>query len=156
MARKNSFKKRPISPDPKFKSPRVALFVNRMMLKGKKSIAEKLFYTTLDVIAKRNQEKEAIEIFQTAVKNAMPIVKVKAKRIGGATYQVPVEVDPKVSEALAHRWIILAARKRSGRSFPEKLASELLDAYDKKGKAVETKEATHRMAEANKAFAHYR
>jgi small subunit ribosomal protein S7 len=86
----------------------------------------------------------------------MPVVKVKARRIGGATYQVPVEVDPRVSEALAHRWIIEAARKRSGKSFPEKLTNELLDAFNNKGKAVETKESTHRMAEANKAYAHFR
>ncbi len=156
MGRKNSFRKRPTALDPKFKSPRVGLFVNRMMLQGKKSVAEGLIYDAFDIIATKITDKEPLEVFVTAVKNAMPIVKVKAKRIGGATYQVPVEVDPRVSEAFAHRWIIEAARSRGGRSFSDKLAAELLDAYDKKGRAVETKEATHRMAEANKAFAHYR
>jgi len=156
MGRKNNYKKRPATLDPKFKSPRAGLFINRMMIGGKKSVAEKQFYGALEIIANKITDKDPFEAFQIAVKNAMPVVKVKAKRIGGATYQVPIEVDPKVSEALAHRWLILAARKRSGKTFAQKLAAELLDAYDKKGKAVETKEATHRMAEANKAFAHYR
>ncbi len=156
MGRKNSFRKRVTALDPKYKSPRVGLFVNRMMLQGKKSVAESLVYKAFDIIASKITDKEPLEVFLVAIKNAMPIVKVKAKRIGGATYQVPVEVDPRVSEALAHRWIIESARSRHGRSFSDKLASELVDAYDKKGRAVETKEATHRMAEANKAFAHYR
>ena len=156
MSRKNSYKKTATTVDPKFKSPRVGLFVNRMTLKGKKSLAERLVYDAFDIIATKITDKEPLDVFLTAVKNAMPLVKVKAKRIGGATYQVPVEVEPRVSEAFGHRWIIESARSRGGRTFSEKLANELLDAYDRKGRAVETKEATHRMAEANKAFAHYR
>jgi len=156
MPRRPKFKRRETAVDSKYGSRHVTSFINRMMLDGKKSLAEKMFYQALDALETKVEDKGALEVFKTAVKNAMPIVKVKARRIGGATYQVPVEVDPRVSEALAHRWIIESARKRSGRGFAHKLSLELLDAYDKKGKAVETKESTHRMAEANKAFAHYK
>lgn len=156
MPRKPNFKKRDVEPDAKFNSKGVALFVNRMMIGGKKSLAEKLLYKSLDIIATHVTDKPSIDVFKEAVKHAMPIVKVKARRIGGATYQVPMEVEPRVSEAIAHRWIIQAARKRSGRDFASKLSAELLDAYNNKGRAVEMKESTHRMAEANKAFAHYR
>lgn len=157
MPRKDGrFKRRKPTPDARFGSTHVHSFINRMMWDGKKALAEKLFYSAVDKLAGKVEGKEPIEIFKQAVKNAMPIVKVKARRIGGATYQVPVEVDPRVSEALAHRWLITAARKRSGRSFEDKLMNELLDAYNNKGKAVETKESTHKMAEANKAYAHFR
>lgn len=156
MPRKPSFRRRETKQDARFASKQVASFINRMMLDGKKSLAEKLFYTAIDNLQGKVEGKEPIDIFKTAVKNAMPLVKVKARRIGGATYQVPVEVDPRVSEALAHRWLIGAARKRGGRAFTDKLMNELLDAYNNKGKAVETKEATHKMAEANKAYAHFR
>jgi len=157
MPRKDGrFRRRAQKPDARFGSKVVNSFINRMMYSGKKSVAEKMFYSAIDNLAGKIENKEPIDIFKQAVKNAMPVVKVKARRIGGATYQVPVEVDPRVSEALAHRWIIEAARKRSGKSLPEKLSNELLDAFNNKGKAVETKEATHRMAEANKAYAHFR
>ena len=157
MPRKGNFQRRTPAPDAKFKSRHVASFINRMMLDSKKSTAARLFYDSLELIGNKIKDKEPLEVFKTAVKNAMPIVRVKAKRIGGATYQVPMEVDPRISEALAHRWIIGAARKRSGgKTFADKLSAELLDAYDNKGKAVDTKESTHRMAEANKAFAHFR
>jgi small subunit ribosomal protein S7 len=157
MPRKDGrFKRRKPSPDAKYNSSMVQSFINRMMFDGKKSIAEKLFYDAIDKLQGKVEAKEPIDIFKQAVKNAMPVVKVKARRIGGATYQVPVEVEPRVSEALAHRWLIGAARKRSGRCFEDKLMNEILDAYNNKGKAVETKESTHKMAEANKAYAHFR
>lgn len=155
MPRKPNFKRKTVSPDAKYSSKQVSSFINRLMLRGKKSLAEKLLYDALDIVSTKLKDKEALEVFIQAVKNAMPVVKVKARRIGGATYQVPMEVDPRISEAMAHRWIIQAARKRNGKTFESKLADELLDAFNNRGKAVETKEATHRMAEANKAFAHY-
>jgi small subunit ribosomal protein S7 len=156
MPRKPSFKRRKPSVDGKFKNQQVSQFVNRMMFGGKKSVAERLFYEAFGIVSTRIQDKEPLDVFKQAIRNTMPVVRVKARRIGGATYQVPMDVDPRVSEALSHRWIILAARKRPGKTFAQRLAGELLDAYDNKGRAVETKEATHRMAEANKAFAHYR
>lgn len=157
MPRKDGrFKRKVVTPDAKFGSRQVHSFINRMMISGKKSLAESLFYDALDSLQGKMEGKEPIDIFKAAVKNSMPVVKVKAKRIGGATYQVPSEVDPRVSEAFSHRWLIGAARKRSGRTFVDKLANELLDAANNKGRAVETKEATHKMAEANKAYAHFR
>lgn len=155
MPRKPSFKRKTVKPDAKFSSRMVASFINRMMMKGKKSTAEKLFYSSLEVIASKVQDKEAIDVFKDAVKNSQPVVKVKARRIGGSTYQVPMEVGPRISEAMSHRWIINAARKRAGKTFAEKLAAELMDAANNQGTAVRKKEETHRMAEANKAFAHY-
>ncbi|MDA0771642.1 MAG: 30S ribosomal protein S7 [Cyanobacteria bacterium] len=156
MPRKDGrFKRKVAKPDPRFNDTHVGAFINRMMVDGKKSTAEGLFYKTLGELDTKVEGKAGVDIFRQAVKNAMPLVKVKAKRIGGATYQVPSEVEPRVSEAFAHRWLIIAARKRSGRSFIEKLSNELLDAFNHKGKAVETKESTHKMAEANKAYAHF-
>ena len=157
MPRKDGrFKRRVVTPDAKYGSKQVHSFINRMMRAGKKTIAEGLFYKAVDMLNGKVEGKEGIDVFKTAVRNAMPVVKVKAKRIGGATYQVPSEVDPRVSEAFAHRWLIEAARKRSGKTFSDKLFNELLDAYHNKGRAVETKEATHKMAEANKAYAHFK
>lgn len=156
MPRKDGrFKRKVAKADPRYNDTHVGAFINRMMVSGKKSLAEALFYKSVDALEGKIEGKTGIEVFRQAVKNAMPIVKVKARRIGGATYQVPSEVEPRVSEAFGHRWLILAARKRSGRSFVEKLSNELLDAYNNKGKAVETKESTHKMAEANKAYAHF-
>lgn len=155
MPRKPSFKRREPQTDAKFNSKLVALFINRMMLRGKKSLAEKLFYKSLDIISQKITDTEPLEVFKKAVKNTMPVVRVKARRIGGSTYQVPMEVSPRVGEAMSHRWLIAAARKRSGRTFEEKLASEFMDAFELKGTAVAKKDETHRMAEANKAFAHY-
>lgn len=157
MPRKDGrFKRKTVNPDPVYGSKQVSAFVNRVMLSGKKSVAQKIVYTALENLQGKVEDKQPIDIFKQAIKNAMPIVRVKARRIGGATYQVPMEVEPRVSEALAHRWLISAARKRSGRTMIDKLMNELLDAYNNKGKAVETKEATHKMAEANKAYAHFR
>ena len=157
MPRKDGrFKRKTVQPDPRYGSKQVSSFTNRLMLDGKKSTAQRILYTAFDNLEGKVENKEPIDIFKQAIKNAMPIVKVKARRIGGATYQVPVEVEPRVSEALAHRWLISAARKRAGRTMIDKLTNELLDAYNNKGKAVETKESTHKMAEANKAYAHFR
>lgn len=157
MPRKDGrFKRRVSKPDSRFNDKHVGSFISRMMYSGKRATAERIFYDAMDLLEGKVDNKNPIDIFRQGVKNAMPIVKVKARRIGGATYQVPVEVDPRVSEAFAHRWLIGAARSKSGRSFSEKLANELLDAFHNKGKAVETKEATHKMAEANKAYAHFR
>jgi small subunit ribosomal protein S7 len=157
MPRKDGrFKRRTVAVDPIYGNRQLSSFINRIMLDGKKGVAQKIVYTALENLKGKIEDKEAIDVFKQAIKNAMPIVRVKARRIGGATYQVPMEVEPRVSEALAHRWIIGAARKRSGKTMVSKLTNELLDAYNNKGKAVETKEATHKMAEANKAYAHFR
>jgi small subunit ribosomal protein S7 len=157
MPRKDGrFKRRVVPADPIYGSRQVSAFTNRIMLDGKKSTAQRIVYGALTNLQGKIENKEAIDVFKQAIKNAMPVVRVKARRIGGATYQVPMEVEPRVSEALAHRWLIGAARKRSGRTMMDKLTNELLDAYNNKGKAVETKESTHKMAEANKAYAHFR
>lgn len=155
MPRKPNFKKRPTTPDSKFNSVDVALFINRMMTCGKKSLAERLFYSALDIIETKIKDKPSVDVFRKAVENVTPVVKVKARRIGGATYQVPEPVDKLKGSAIAHRWIIQSARKRSAKTFIQNLANELLEAFENKGKAIELKEHTHKMAEANKAFAHY-
>ena len=155
MPRKANFKRREVKPDSKFLNKDVSSFINRMMLDGKKSIAEKMFYAAMEQIESKIKDKKPLEVFLKAVENVTPLVKVKARRIGGATYQVPEQVDSVKGMAIAHRWIIQSTRKRSGRTFTGKLANELLDAFENKGKSIELKEHTHKMAEANKAFAHY-
>ena len=156
MTRKgNVEKRRKIGPDPKFKSPQVQRFINRIMEKGKKSTAQGIVYDSFDII-KEKTKQEPTDVFKKALKNVTPLVKVKARRIGGSTYQVPVEVGSFEGESLGSRWLIIAARKRSGRSMREKLASEFLDAAAGQGTSVKKREETHKMAEANKAFAHYR
>ena len=142
-------------PDPKFGDQTVAKFVNVMMLNGKKSIAEKILYGALDVIKERGTE-EPLEVFYQALENIRPVVEVKSRRVGGATYQVPVEVRPNRRNALAMRWLVDAARKRSEKSMRYRLAGELADASDGKGAAARKKDEIRRMAEANKAFSHYR
>lgn len=155
MPRKPRYQKKKTQPDARFNSRLVTSFINRMMLDGKKSVAERMFYAALDLIKAQKPEENELEVFKKAVKNTMPVVKVKARRIGGSTYQVPMEVNPAVSEAMSHRWLIQATRKRSGRTFDQKLAAEFLDAFNNTGAAVRKKEETHKMADANKAFAHY-
>lgn len=155
MARRRVAEKRTLLPDPKFNSREVAKFVRRMMVDGKKSIALKIVYDTMETIAKKAQ-KEGLEVFTTALENVKPAVEVKSRRVGGSTYQVPVEVRDSRREALAMRWIIAAARNRNGKSMAEKLSAEFLDAFNSTGTAFKKKEDTHRMAEANKAFSHYR
>ena len=147
--------KREVLPDPKFGSRLVTKFVNIMMIRGKKSTAERIMYDALASIEDRSKQ-EALKMFKTAVDNVKPAVEVKSRRVGGSTYQVPVEVRPDRRTSLSMRWIIGAARRRPERSMSEKLAAELLDAANNRGTAVKKREDTHKMAEANKAFAHYR
>ena len=147
--------KREVLPDPKYGSRLVAKFVNIMMIQGKKSVAERIMYGALTSVEDRSKQ-EALKMFKTAVDNVKPAVEVKSRRVGGSTYQVPVEVRPERRTSLSMRWIIGAARRRPERSMPEKLAAELLDAANNRGTAVKKREDTHKMAEANKAFAHYR
>jgi len=144
-----------ILPDPKFGDQTVAKFVNVMMLNGKKSIAEKILYGALEIIKERGTE-EPLEVFYQALENIRPVVEVKSRRVGGATYQVPVEVRPNRRNALAMRWLVDAARKRSEKSMRQRLASELADASQGRGAAARKKDEIRRMAEANKAFSHYR
>lgn len=155
MPRRREVPKREILPDPKFHDQTVAKFVNVMMHDGKKSIAENILYGALDLIKQRGKE-DPVELFNTALETVSPVVEVKSRRVGGATYQVPVEVRPSRRMALAMRWLVDAARKRGEKSMAARLAGELMDAAENRGGAARKKEDTHRMAEANKAFSHYR
>ena len=155
MARRRVAAKRPILPDPKYRSEMIAKFINMLMLSGKKSVAEKIVYGALGAVADRSK-KDAVEALEKALENVRPVVEVKSRRVGGATYQVPIEVRPNRRNTLAMRWIVDAARARSEKGMGARLASEILDASENRGTAVKKREDTHRMAEANKAFAHYR
>jgi len=155
MARRRVAAKRAVLPDPKFQDGMVAKFINMVMVSGKKSVAEKIVYGALDQLAEK-VKGEPVELLSSALDNVRPMVEVKSRRVGGATYQVPVEVRADRRTALAMRWVVDAARKRSEKSMQRRLAGELIDASEKKGSAVKKREDTHRMAEANKAFAHYR
>ncbi|QJR16349.1 30S ribosomal protein S7 [Usitatibacter palustris] len=155
MPRRREIPKREILPDPKFKSEDVAKFINVLMTRGKKSVAERIMYGALDAIAKKSG-KDPFEVFGAAIGNVKPSVEVKSRRVGGANYQVPVEVRPIRRAALAMRWLREAARKRGEKSMGQRLANELMEAAEGRGGAVKKKEEVHRMAEANKAFAHYR
>jgi len=155
MPRRREIPKREILPDPKFKNVDVAKFVNVLMTRGKKSVAERIIYGALDTI-KSKSGKDPIEVFTQAVQNVKPVVEVKSRRVGGANYQVPVEVRPVRRVALAMRWLRDAARLRGEKSMGARLASELAEAADGKGGAMKKREEVHRMAEANKAFSHYR
>ena len=156
MSRKGQAPKRVILPDPKYGSERLAKFINIIMLDGKKAAAEKIMYGAIDTLDERNKDKQAMELLETALENVRPMVEVKSRRVGGATYQVPVEVRAVRQMALAMRWITDAARKRSEKSMVLRLAGELQDASDNRGAAVKKREEMHRMADANKAFAHFR
>jgi small subunit ribosomal protein S7 len=155
MPRKGPAPRRVITPDPVYNDRMVARFINRMLVKGKRSIAEKIFYDAMDTVGERSGQPP-LEIFQRAMKNIMPIVEVKPRRVGGATYQVPVEVRQERRNALGIRWLVQFSRRRPGRTMREKLAAEILDAANGQGAAVKKREDSHRMAEANKAFGHYR
>jgi len=155
MSRRRVAAKREILSDPKFGDQTVAKFINMVMSSGKKSVAEKIVYGALDEMGKRGKGN-ALEVFKQAVGNVEPRVEVKSRRVGGATYQVPVEVRPNRRGALAMRWIVESARKRAEKSMGRRLAGEMLDAFDNRGTAVKKREDTHKMAEANRAFAHYR
>jgi small subunit ribosomal protein S7 len=156
MSRRKVAEKRPTLPDARFQSVLVSKFTNGLMERGKKSVARRIFYDAMDIIAVKLPEEEPLIVFEEAMDKVRPRVEVKSRRVGGATYQVPMEVRQTRRNALAIRWIIDFAQSRSGRSMSEKLAAELLDAYNERGGSVKKRDDTHRMAEANKAFAHYR
>ncbi len=156
MPRKKLIAKKTLVPDPRYNSALVSKFTNGLMQDGKKSIARHIFYDAMDIVAERVSDDEPLTVFEGAMENVRPRVEVKSRRVGGATYQVPIEVRPERRNALAIRWIIGFANSRSGQSMSQKLAAELLDAYNGRGAAVKKRDDTHKMAEANKAFAHYR
>ena len=155
MSRRSKPEKRIPAPDPIYNNVDISKFINRIMRRGKKSLAEKIFYATMERIKERVNDNP-IEVFQKALQNATPLLEVKARRIGGSTYQVPIEVKADRGFALASSWLIESAKKRGGKSFIDKLTNELLDASNGLGSACKKREDTHKMAEANKAFAHYR
>lgn len=155
MSRRSRAERREVLPDPKYHSILVTKFINGLMQRGKRSVAERIFYSALYLIEEKTKEK-GLEIFEKAVENVKPILEVRSRRVGGATYQVPIEVRPERKQTLAIRWIIGYAKSRAGKSMAEKLAAELIAAYQKEGNSIKKREDTHKMAEANKAFAHFR
>jgi small subunit ribosomal protein S7 len=155
MPRKGEVRKREILPDPKYGDKLVAKFVNTIMSQGRKSVAESVFYRSLDLVAGKTKE-DSLGVFKKAIENTRPTVEVRSRRVGGATYQVPIEVRPQRRLSLSMRWLIQSARARAEKSMEEKLAAEIVDAANNRGGAIKKKEDTHRMAEANRAFAHYR
>jgi len=155
MSRRHSAEKRQIMPDSKYNSTSLSKFINCMMIDGKKSVSEKVVYGALEKLEQKIEDKSGIEVFRASIKNVEPLLEVKSRRVGGSTYQIPVEVKEVRRLALAIRWIINAARARNEKSMTDNLASELLDAFNERGAAVKKREDTHRMADANKAFAHY-
>jgi len=155
MAKKFTASQAQLKPDSVHNSKLVAKFINCLMWDGKKSIAQKVFYDAMGIIAKKITDAEPLEVFETAVNNVRPGLEVRSKRVGGASYQVPMQVNPKRQQSLAFRWILAAARGKKGRPMSVRLASEFMDAYKKEGTAMTTRENVHRMAEANKAFAHF-
>ena len=155
MAKKFTASSTQLRPDPKFNSRIASKFINCLMLDGKKSVSQKVFYDAMDIIGKKIDEKPAIDVFETAINNVKPLLEVRSKRVGGASYQVPMQVKPKRQQALAFRWILAASRAKKGKPMCQRLASELLDAYKGEGTAMTTRENVHRMAEANRAFAHF-
>ncbi|MBN2183672.1 MAG: 30S ribosomal protein S7 [Sedimentisphaerales bacterium] len=141
--------------DPRYNSKLVSKFINCLMLDGKKSTAQQLFYDAMEIIGEKIQDAEALEVFEKAINNVKPLIEVRSKRIGGASYQVPMQVNAKRQQSLAFRWILASARSKKGKPMHQRLAAELLDAYNEQGGAMTTRENVHRMAEANKAFAHF-
>ncbi|HIJ79900.1 MAG: 30S ribosomal protein S7 [Desulfobulbaceae bacterium] len=156
MPRKRLVGKRPIAPDARYQSVLVSKFINGLMFDGKKSVARDIFYDAMDLIGSRVSDADPVVVFEKAMEKVRPRVEVKSRRVGGATYQVPIEVRPERRNALAIRWLVDFSQKRSGKTMADKLAGELTDAFNNRGAAVKKREDTHRMAEANKAFAHYR
>jgi len=155
MAKKFTASNEQLKPDSKYNSRLVAKFINCMMWGGKKSAAQGVFYGAMDIVAGKVNDVPPLEIFETAINNVKPMLEVRSKRVGGASYQVPMQVNPRRQQSLAFRWILASARGKKGKPMAERLASELMDAYKKQGGAVTTRENVHRMAEANKAFAHF-
>jgi small subunit ribosomal protein S7 len=155
MARRREAQKRKVAPDPKFNDLLVGRFINNLLRQGKKSLAERIFYSALEAVEERVKE-DPVKVFRKAIENAAPMLEVRSRRVGGATYQVPVEVNERRRIALSIRWMIQNARSRAGKTMSEKLTGEIVDAYNNAGGAIKKREEVHRMAEANKAFAHYR
>ncbi|MBN2429886.1 MAG: 30S ribosomal protein S7 [Acidobacteria bacterium] len=155
MPRRREVPKRPAAPDPVYNSQLVTRFINSMMFQGKKTVSERIFYSAMDVIADKVKE-DPLKVFKKAVDNARPQVEVKSRRVGGSNYQVPVDVRPERQQSLAIRWLISYSRERGEKTMKERLANELIDAFNQRGSTIKKKEDTHRMAEANKAFAHFR
>ena len=155
MSRRNAAVKRPVLPDPQFNSRLASMMISRLMKHGKKSTAQKILSDAFSLISERTGGN-AVELFETAVKNATPLVEVRARRVGGATYQVPMEVRPKRAQTLAMKWIVDSAVKRNEKTMRERIANEIIDAFNNKGNAVKKREETHKMADANRAFSHFR
>ncbi len=155
MSKKFTASSQQLKPDAKYNSKLVSKFVNCLMLDGKKSTAQQVFYDAMDIIGKNVKDAEALEVFEKAINNVKPLLEVRSKRIGGASYQVPMQVSSKRQQSLAFRWILASARGKKGKPMCQRLASELMDAYKESGAAMTTRENIHRMAEANKAFAHF-
>ncbi|RLA92775.1 MAG: 30S ribosomal protein S7 [Deltaproteobacteria bacterium] len=155
MPRRFTASKEQLKPDPRYNSKLVAKFINNLMWKGKKSTAQRIFYEAMDVISKRIQDVQPLEIFETAIQNVKPLIEVRSRRVGGASYQVPMQVRPERQRALAFRWILAASRAKKGKPMHLRLADELTAAFNKEGAAMTTRDNVHRMAEANKAFAHF-
>lgn len=155
MAKKFTASSKQLKPDPKYNSKLVEKFINCLMLDGKKSTAQHVFYDAMNIIGKNLQDNEPIDVFEKAINNVKPLIEVRSKRVGGASYQVPMQVNAKRRQSLAFRWILASARSKKGKPMCERLASELIDAYNEHGGAMTTRENVHRMAEANKAFAHF-
>ena len=156
MPRRKIVSKKQIKPDARFNNVLVSKFINGIMLSGKKSIARKVFYGAMDIVESKITDADPMTVFEKAMDRVRPRVEVKSRRVGGATYQVPIEVRPERRNALAIRWLVGFSKKRSGKAMADKLAAELMDAYNDRGASVKKREDTHKMADANKAFAHYR
>ncbi|HST05865.1 MAG TPA: 30S ribosomal protein S7 [Chloroflexia bacterium] len=155
MPRRGRYERHPLLPDARYNSLLISRFVNKLMMRGKKGLAESILYNTIDELEKR-AKRPGLEVFEQAIRNATPVIEVKPRRVGGATYQVPVEIKGDRRQSLAIRWVLSAARKRTGKSMVDRLAAELMDASNNVGTTIKKREDTHRMAEANRAFAHYR
>ena len=155
MAKHKTASETTLKPDPKFGNKLIAKFINCMMWQGKKTVSERIFYSAMNLVTTRVKDASAVEIFEAAINNIKPTIEVRSKRVGGANYQVPMQVNRKRQQSLAFRWLIGAARDKKGKPMHEKLAGEILDAFNNTGAAVTTKENVHRMADANKAFAHF-
>ncbi len=155
MAKKFTASSQQLKADTKYNSKLVSKFINCLMWEGKKSVAQRVFYDAMDVVSKKVKDVSELEVFEKAVNNVRPMIEVRSKRVGGSSYQVPMQVNAKRQQSLAFRWILLSARSKKGKPMCERLASELIDAYNKQGGAMTTRENIHRMAEANKAFAHF-
>jgi small subunit ribosomal protein S7 len=155
MAKSFTASEQQLKPDPKYKSKLVSKFINCLMWCGKKSVAQQAFYDAMDIVAQKLKDVPPLEVFETAINNVKPMLEVRSKRVGGSSYQVPMQVNAKRQQSLAFRWILLSARGKKGKPICDRLAAEFIDAYNKTGGAMTTRENVHRMAEANKAFAHF-